>query len=174
MLKQVEPNAGHRALAELEHSGALKTVITQNIDGLHQDAGSTSVIELHGTTRTIFCRKCSQTFSMDDIFPQLETRIPPVCQQCEGSLRPAVVFFGESLNPTNLQDAYNEAEACDFFLVVGSSLVVYPAADIPLKAKQSGSILAIINKEPTPLDHLADYVIHEDSGQVLPQILQHT
>lgn len=171
MLKEVKPNKAHLALAEIENIGNLKTVITQNIDGLHQEAGSTSVIELHGTTRIIYCMNCSQEYTMDDAFSMLEVEIPPVCSKCKGKLRPAVVFFGEALNSQILHSAYAEAESCDFLLVVGSSLVVYPAADIPLRAKRMGATLAIVNKETTPLDYLADYVINDEAGRVLPQVV---
>lgn len=172
MLKMVKPNKAHFALADLEKAGNLRAVITQNIDGLHQEAGSSSVIELHGTTRTIYCMNCSQEYAMDEVFPLLEVKIPPLCSECQGTLRPAVVFFGEALNPQVLHSAYEEAEACDFLLAVGSSLVVYPAADIPLRAKQRGARLAIINKDGTPLDYLADYVIDDEAGRVLSKIVQ--
>ncbi len=172
MLKKVKPNKAHLALAELETVGNLKTVITQNIDGLHQDAGSSSVIELHGTTRTIYCLNCSQEYSMDEVFSMLEAQIPPICSECKGKLRPAVVFFGESLNSQILRLAFEEAENCDFLLAVGSSLVVHPAADIPRMAKQRGAFLAIINIEKTPLDTTADYVINDEAGKILPQIVQ--
>lgn len=171
-LKKVKPNKAHLALADLEKKAHLKTVITQNIDGLHQDAGSSSVIELHGTTRVIYCMNCSEEYAMDEVFLMLEVKNPPLCSSCEGQLRPAVVFFGESLDPRVLQKAYEGAENCDFLLAVGSSLVVYPAADIPLKAKQRGARLAIVNKERTPLDYLADHVINEEAGKILPQIVQ--
>lgn len=172
MIKKVKPNKSHFALAELEASGNLKAVITQNIDGLHQEAGSSSVLELHGTTRVIFCMDCSQEYSMDQVFSMLEKTSPPLCSECKGKLRPAVVFFGEPLNPKILSSAFEEADQCDFLLAVGSSLVVYPAADIPIRVKQRGATLAIINKERTPLDYLADYVINDEAGRVLPQIIQ--
>jgi len=172
IIKKVKPNKGHLALAEIEAAGNLKTVITQNIDGLHQEAGSSSVLELHGTTRIIHCMNCSREYSMDEAFAILEIECPPVCPECKGNLRPAVIFFGESLNPQILCFAFEEAERCDFLLAVGSSLVVYPAADIPQRAKQKGARLAIINKERTPLDYLADYVINEEAGKILPQIVQ--
>jgi len=172
MLKKVKPNKAHLALAELETAGNLKTVITQNIDGLHQEAGSSSVVELHGTTRVIYCLNCSQEYSMDEAFLMLETQIPPLCSECNGKLRPAVVFFGESLNPQVLRLAFEEAENCDFLLAVGSSLVVHPAADIPRIAKQRGAALAIINKQKTPLDTIADYVINDEAGKILPRIVQ--
>lgn len=171
-LKEVKPNNAHLALAEIEAAGNLKTVITQNIDGLHQQAGSSSVVELHGTTRIIYCLDCSRQYSMDEVFARLEIENPPLCSDCKGRLRPAVVFFGEALNPQILSQAFAEAEKCDFLLAVGSSLVVYPAAEIPLRAKQNGATLAIINKERTPLDDIADYVIHDEAGKALPQIAQ--
>jgi len=172
MLKKVKPNKAHLALAEIEKAENLKTVITQNIDGLHQEAGSSSVIELHGTTRIIYCMNCSQEYSMDEVFPMLETQLPPLCSKCKGRLRPDVIFFGESLKSQILLSAFKEADNCDFLLAVGSSLVVHPAADIPLRAKQRGATLAIINKDRTPLDSSADYVINDEAGKLLPQIVQ--
>ena len=171
LLKKVKPNPAHLALAKMEQAGKLRKVVTQNIDGLHQEAGSSSVIELHGTTRIISCMKCSLPYSIDQAFTLLQTECPPLCQECHGILRPAVIFFGEPLNPQVLHMAYEEAASCDFLLAVGSSLVVYPAADIPLRAKQGGATLAIINKDPTPLDDLADYVVHDEAGKILPQIV---
>lgn len=172
MIKKVKPNKAHQALAELETTGYLRTVITQNIDGLHQEAGSSSVIELHGTTRIIYCLNCSHEYSMDEVFSLLEVQIPPLCSECKGQLRPAVVFFGEALNSEILRLAFEEAENCDLLIAVGSSLVVYPAADIPLIAKQGGGTLVIINKQKTPLDVMADYVINDEAGRILPQIIR--
>jgi len=170
ILKKVKPNKAHLALFEMEDAGNLKTVITQNIDGLHQEAGSSSVIELHGTTRTIICMDCSRKYTIGEAFTKLERQIPPLCTKCRGILRPDVIFFGEMLDPEILRDAYTAAVSCDFLLAVGSSLVVYPAADIPLKAKQAGAKLAIINIDSTPLDSAADYVINDAAGKVLPLI----
>ncbi|MDH4218517.1 MAG: NAD-dependent protein deacetylase [Candidatus Aminicenantes bacterium] len=172
MLKKVKPNKAHLALAEIESIGHLKTVITQNIDGLHQEAGSSSVIELHGTTRIIHCMECSKEYIMNDVFAKLEKQIPPLCSKCNGILRPAVVFFGEMLDPQTINQAYREAEKSDLILAVGSSLVVYPAADIPLRAKQTGAKLAIINRDSTPLDSMADYVINDAAGNVLPIVVE--
>jgi len=172
MIKKVKPNKAHQALAELETTGYLRTVITQNIDGLHQEAGSSSVIELHGTTRIIYCLNCSHEYSMDEVFSLLEVQIPPLCSECKGRLRPAVVFFGEALNSEILRLAFEEAENCDLLIAVGSSLVVYPAADIPLIAKQGGGTLVLINKQKTPLDVMADYVINDEAGRILPQIIR--
>jgi NAD-dependent deacetylase len=171
-VKKAKPNRAHTALAELEKMGKLESVITQNIDGLHQEAGSTRVIELHGTTRIIHCVDCSQEYVFDDVFALLEKELPPLCKKCRGILRPAVVFFGESLDPEVLQLAYDEVNSCDFLLAVGSSLVVYPAADLPVRAKQAGAKLAIVNIDPTPLDDMADYIIQGRAGQILSEILR--
>jgi NAD-dependent deacetylase len=171
ILKKVKPNNAHRALFEMEVAGKLKAVITQNIDGLHQEAGSSFVIELHGTTRTIICKDCSRKYTLGEAFAKLKKQIPPLCSKCDGILRPDVVFFGEMLDPEILRDAYAAAGSCDFLLAVGSSLVVYPAADIPMRAKQAGAKLAIINKGSTPLDSAADYVINDAAGKVMPQIV---
>jgi NAD-dependent deacetylase len=170
MLKDAKPNNAHLSLAELEGRGILKGVITQNIDGLHQEAGSTNVVELHGTARIIRCVACSQEYSVDEVFSFLKKEIPPLCRKCRGNLRPAVVFFGETLSPEVLDTAFLHAEACDFFMAVGSSLVVHPAAGIPVKAKQAGAKLAIFNIDPTPLDEMADYVVSGKAGEVLPEI----
>ncbi len=172
LLKKAKPGKGHLALAEMEAGGILRTVITQNIDGLHQEAGSSSVIELHGTTKVIFCMNCSHEYSMDEAYALLMDRCPPLCPECQGNLRPAVVFFGESLDPQVLRAAFQETGKCDFLLVVGSSLVVHPASEIPVAVKRKEAFLAIINKERTALDHLADAVIHEEAGRILPQIVQ--
>ncbi len=171
ILKKVKPNKAHRALSQMEKTASLKTVITQNIDGLHQKAGSSSVIELHGTTRTIICMDCSKKYTIGEAFIKLAKQIPPLCSDCNGILRPDVVFFGETLDPQILRDAYAAAASSDFLLAVGSSLVVFPAADIPMRAKQAGAKLAIINKDSTPLDLVADYVINEAAGSVLPRLI---
>ncbi len=172
LLKKSKPGQGHLALAEMEALGHLETVITQNIDGLHQEAGSSSVVELHGTTRNMSCMGCSRKYTMEEAFDRLKDTSPPLCEDCQGKLRPDVVFFGEALNPQTLASAFKEAGECDFLLAVGSSLVVYPAAAIPQKARQNGAYLAIINKEETALDHEADAVLHGEAGRVLPQIVR--
>lgn len=172
LLKKAGPSPGHLALAEMEAVGNLKTVITQNIDGLHQAAGSTSVVELHGTTRVILCMTCSQEYTMEKAFSLVMEELPPRCSKCQGRLRPAVVFFGESLDPHVLRSAHEEAGKCDLLLVVGSSLVVYPAAGIPLVARRNGATLVIINREKTGLDHEAEFIIQGKAGDVLPRIIQ--
>ena len=171
ILKKAKPNRAHLALAELESMGKLKRVITQNIDGLHQEAGSSRVIELHGNTTVMVCTDCFHEYSIDEAYAFLEKEIPPLCTDCRGILRPDVIFFGETLKPQVLDDAYREAGSCDFLIAVGSSLVVTPAADIPVTAKRGGAKLAILNIDPTPLDDIADYVISEPAGDVLTEIL---
>jgi NAD-dependent deacetylase len=173
MIRGAKPNPGHQALAELEKTGKLATVITQNIDELHQQAGSQSVIELHGTTRSYYCLSCSKRFDFDTTFEMAKKANPPPCSDCQGMIRPDVVFFGESLKTEVLRSAFEKAQQSDFVLAIGSSLVVYPAADIPVQAKRAGAKLAIINKDPTPLDSVADYVLREASGEVLPKVVQH-
>lgn len=170
LLKQAQPNPAHIALARLEAGGRLNVVITQNIDGLHQLAGSQNVLELHGNTRRIICVRCKTRYSMDDIYNRLDTQFPPRCPACDGALKPEVVFFGESLPAAVLREAIQESEACDLFIVIGSSLVVQPAAWLPARAKERGAKLVIINKDPTPLDSLADLLFHSSASEVLKNI----
>lgn len=172
MLKQAQPNPGHHALVEFERMGKLRAVITQNIDELHQQAGSSQVIELHGTTRRYFCLKCSNRFDFEAAYSMAEKHNPPPCPDCGGMIRPDTIFFGEPLKPEVLRSAFEESERSDFVLAIGSSLVVFPAADIPARAKRRGAKLAIINKDETPLDPIADYVLREASGKVLPHIVR--
>jgi NAD-dependent deacetylase len=171
MVKKAQPNRGHQALAELEKMGKLRVVITQNIDELHQQAGSATVVELHGTTRRYFCLKCGERYDFDTAYAMTEKEIPPPCSKCKGMIRPDVIMFGEPLRTDVLRTAFEQADQSDFVLAIGSSLVVYPAADIPARAKRRGAKLAIINKDETPLNPLADYVSGEPSGTVLPQIV---
>lgn len=166
MIKSARPSRAHFALVELEKRGKLDRVITQNIDGLHQEAGQSRVIELHGNTRRIRCMDCGETHSMEEIYKKLDRELPPLCG-CGGVLKPDVVMFGEGLPRQALDDAWEAARGCDTFLVVGSSLVVNPAAQIPVLARQNGASLVIINIDPTPLDGIADLVIHRPVSEVL-------
>jgi NAD-dependent deacetylase len=167
VLKQARPNRAHDALVTLERRGLLAALITQNIDGLHQEAGSQRVLELHGNTRRILCLDCAAGYGIDEVYRLLQTRLPPACPDCEGRLKPDVVFFGESLPGDVLEEAVAESGGCDLFLVVGSSLVVQPAASLPVIAKNQGAKLAIINKDPTPLDGVADVVLRRAASEVL-------
>ncbi len=166
---RARPNPGHLALAELEQMGHLSTIITQNIDGLHQEAGNTDVIEFHGNARRLFCTKCSRQFRAEEL--RLEN-LPPGCQ-CGGIIKPDVVFFGELIPPKALQRAQQEAQSCDLMLVIGTSAVVYPAADISKTAKWCGAEVVEINPQPTPLSFsVSDYIIKGTAGKVLPQIVE--
>ncbi|MFH1861428.1 MAG: NAD-dependent deacylase [bacterium] len=171
LLHEAQPNPGHKALATLEAQGKLLTVITQNIDGLHQAAGSKRVIELHGSSRSFSCMKCRQPYSLEVVERFLETELPPRCSGCRGIIRPDIVFFGEMLPPGAIESAFDFARRASLLIVVGSSLVVYPAAQVPSLAKDCGARLAIINDESTPLDSYADWVIHDKAGVILPQLI---
>ena len=168
------PNAGHLALAELEAAGHLVAVVTQNTDGLHRDAGSRRVIELHGTGRTVQCLDCgARRVTRRGAGAPRRDEMPPRCAVCGGTfMKPTVVLFGEPMPAEAVAQAFELARNADLMLVVGSSLVVYPAADIPLVAARAGAPLVLINAEPTPIDDLADVVIHGRSGEVLPEIVR--
>ena len=171
VLTSAAPNAAHRLLAQMEATGRLKAIITQNIDGLHHEAGSTNVLELHGNTRTFACVHCQQSYGLADIHDLLQTAFPPACQSCGGLIKPAVVMFGEALPSDVLQEAEAQSSTCDLFLAIGSSLVVQPAASLPVVAKRSGAGLVIVNKDATRLDSMADLVIHGSAAQVLQESL---
>jgi len=165
------PNAGHHALAGLEKAGHLVAVVTQNTDGLHQDAGSRHVIELHGSGRTVQCLDCGQREKRAEVQARLESEMPPRCRMCGGVfLKPTVVLFGEAMPISAVEEAFTLARASDVMLVVGSSLVVYPAAHVPLAAVEAGATLIVINAEPTPIDRFAEVVIRGRSGEVLPEL----
>ena len=169
-LKSSQPNAAHQTLAYWETLDKLRCVITQNIDGLHRAAGSKDVIELHGNTQRIHCLNCYKQLTPDQAYEMLMIKMPPSCPDCGGVIRPDVVFFGETLPREALDRAYEVAGKCDLIISIGSSLEVYPAADIPRHAVDSGAALIIINRDPTPLDFLASAVIHEPAGVVLTQL----
>jgi NAD-dependent deacetylase len=167
------PNAGHTALAELEAAGHLAAIVTQNTDGLHQDSGSRRVIELHGSGRTVQCLDCGFREPRSEVQGRLEVEMPPRCRSCGGTLlKPTVVLFGEPMPQAAVLDAFALARKADVMLVVGSSLVVYPAAEIPLVAVRAGARMIVVNAEPTPFDDLAEVVIHGRSGDVLPEIVR--
>ncbi len=170
VIKKAKPNDGHYALVELEKLGKIYRVITQNIDGLHQMAGSSEVIELHGNTRKIFCMNCDKTYSMDRVYNLLKKELPPRCS-CGGILKPGTVLFGEPLPQVALDMANIAARNCDMFIVLGSSLVVYPAAALPEIAKNNRAKLIIVNIDPTPLDNIADIVINESVSKVLSELI---
>jgi|SRR5437660_4159203 len=168
------PNAAHRALAELEHRQLLLGVITQNFDGLHEDAGHVPerVVELHGSSRFAACTLCGTRSSISELQQRVDAgEIDPTCQQCGGFLKTATILFGQRIPQTVLARAREMANTCDLFLVVGSSLRVTPAATLPRLALQRNVPLIIINLEPTPFDNYADVVMHESAGLALPELV---
>src|SRR5690625_1642631 len=173
-----EPNPGHRALASLEEAGRMMGVITQNIDGLHQEAGSRNVIEIHGTARDVQCigtdpgpgepNGCGFTASHQWAMEHVDAgETDPRCPHCGGLIKSATISFGQALSPEAMDAAADLAARCDTMLSIGSSLQVYPAAGIPLRAKEAGAVLVIINDEETPLDDVADIVIRGKAGETL-------
>ena len=165
------PNAGHLALARWEQRGLLRGVITQNIDGLHQDAGNTNVLELHGTARYVACLACDWRREAGPLVEEfLATREVPDCPACGGLLKHATVSFGQTLPPGVLEEAVRLSEASTLFLAIGSSLVVEPAASLPRLAKRAGARLVIVNRDPTEQDGHADLVIRGSIGRALASI----
>jgi len=161
-----QPNRGHLALAGLERAGYVRSVITQNIDGLHQKAGSVRVLEIHGSLRTASCRRCGKSVPLEEAVAQLAGREVPECS-CSGHLRPDVVLFEDPMPPV-FERAWKEAAAAELLLVVGSSLTVWPAASLVHLTPR----LAIINREPTPADSAAEVVIHGSAGGTLSAVAQ--
>ncbi len=175
IIAAARPNAGHLAIAELDKMGKLDCVITQDGDGLHQRSGvpADKVIELHGTWTRALCLSCGRKYPSEEVQLRLEAgEKVPTCHECGGILKPDVVQFGQSMPVKETSEAQRRAGACDLFLVCGSSLVVYPAAEMPLMAKESGAKLVIINLQPTPHDDFADVIINDKIGSVLPAIVQ--
>jgi NAD-dependent deacetylase len=166
-------NPAHRALVELEQLGHLRAVVTQNTDGLHQRAGSSRVVELHGSSHEVVCLDCDARLPRDQADEMNRERCPPSCPACGGRfLKPTVVLFVEALPVAALRDAQALAMAADVVLIVGSSLQVYPAAGIPRLARERGAKLCIVNAEPTPFDDVASVIIHGRAGEILPQVVR--
>jgi len=174
LLKDAEPNKAHQAVAELEKLGKLTCVITQNIDNLHQKAGSSpdKVFELHGNMKFVRCMGCDRRFPVEDILQRLKKEEIPDCQFCRGILKPDAVFFGESLPQQALDNAIKHSRNCDLFIVIGSTLVVYPAAHMPMYAVESGARLVIINLSPTPMDAKAAALITASAGEAMGEIVE--
>ncbi|HUL29214.1 MAG TPA: Sir2 family NAD-dependent protein deacetylase [Thermodesulfobacteriota bacterium] len=173
---RAQPNQAHLAIAELEKMGKLDCVITQNIDGLHFKAGNSQekVIELHGTAIFVSCLSCKKRYDRHEIQERIRKgQKAPRCDSCGGLLKPATISFGQSMPEKETEEAYHRSSLCDLFIVVGSSLVVQPAASMPLMAKRNGAKLVIINRDPTPYDDLADLVVHGQAGPTMETILGH-
>lgn len=174
VMTKAQPNRGHQALLELVNSGKMLSIITQNIDGLHQASGvpEDKVIELHGNSTYAKCLDCDQRYELEPILAEFERdETLPVCG-CGGIIKTATISFGQAMPEIAMMRAEQLAADCDLFLVMGSSLSVYPAAAIPEFAVQSGAKLAIINRDPTGLDHVADVVINAGIGDTLAQALE--
>ena len=170
-----EPNSAHMALAELEKHGHLHTVVTQNIDALHQKAGSQHVVEMHGTMQTLTCTQCyQQVNSMDRLQTFVEHGEMPRCSKCVAVLKPDVILFGEQLPQSAWLEAQREARQCDLMLVAGSSLEVLPVAGLPMQALDRGAHLIIVNNTLTYLNVRADVVILEDVAKIIPAIVERT
>jgi NAD-dependent deacetylase len=169
-IRVARPNAGHLAVADLVRCGKAGGVITQNVDGLHQASGipADRVIELHGNTTYAACLDCGKRFELGPIHAAFERdESLPVCDRCRGIVKTATISFGQSMPPQAMARAEEATRACDLFLAVGSSLVVHPAAGFPARAKQNGARLIILNRDPTPLDPIADLVLHTEIGPTL-------
>ncbi|MEW6374449.1 MAG: NAD-dependent deacylase [Thermodesulfobacteriota bacterium] len=165
-----KPNPAHIGLAKLERMGLLSSVVTQNVDGLHQAAGSQNVIEFHGTHRTLSCLKCSTKIEGSSL--TLED-LPPRCSHCSSLLKPDVVFFGEPIPWEAQVMSFKESKSCSAVLVIGTSAVVYPAATIPITAKEGGAVVIEINMEPTPLtDQISDYLILGSASEIVAAIVE--
>lgn len=171
-LKNARPNPAHIAIANLEHQGKALGVITQNIDGLHQSAGSKKVLEIHGTNQEIICLSCGEISPSDKVEEFLRSGIEiPLCDTCGGLLKTNTISFGQELNASVLQQAFSWARNCDLMIVVGSTLLVEPAASLPRRAKEHGAQLVIINREATPLYGVADMNIGAAAGLILQEIV---
>jgi NAD-dependent deacetylase len=168
IMDSAKPNEAHLGLAQLEKWGYLQTVITQNVDGLHQMAGNTDVIEFHGTFARNYCMDCHKNYYMSDITLD---QLPPKCT-CGGIIRPDCVFFGEQIPHDNILRSFEISSQCDIMLVIGTSAIVQPAAIIPDSARQSGAKVIEINPEPTPLTgRVSNYILLGPAGQVMSQLI---
>ena len=170
VLQKSKPNRGHRAIAELVRRGKAYCIITQNIDNLHEDSGvgAEQIIELHGNSTYASCLDCKKRFELTPIFEAFgQDETLPVCDACGGIVKTATISFGQSMPEHEMDRAQEAALQCDLFIAIGSSLVVYPAADFPVMAQQNGATLIILNREATPLDSYATLVVNEEIGLAL-------
>jgi NAD-dependent deacetylase len=171
---QARPNPAHLALAGLHDMGLLQAVVTQNVDGLHQESGlpDEKIIELHGNTRRIRCMSCRQVIPIENVQQRLKAGDPaPECE-CGGYLKPDTISFGQAMPVAEVEKAVALSKGSDFFMVVGSTLVVQPAAHMPYYAKNNGAFLAVINLSETPCDEMCDVLIRDKAGQVLQEIVK--
>ncbi|MFX1379285.1 MAG: NAD-dependent deacetylase [Promethearchaeota archaeon] len=169
---RARPNIGHKTLTRLQKLGKLKGILTQNIDRLHHKAKTKNIVELHGNAYEAKCMTCGQVFEITVMVNQvMKGKSYPSCEKCRGLLKPNAIFFGEQLESETLEAADKMLEGCDLLLVLGSSLVVYPAAWYPARVLSQGAKLAIINIQETDMDSAAKVVIHEKIGNILPEVV---
>jgi NAD-dependent deacetylase len=175
LLTEAKPNLAHYAVAELYQLGKLDCVVTQNIDNLHRKAGvpEDRVFELHGNMERAVCLSCHRHFPMPEVLRKIKEGVEvPDCPDCQGILKPDAVFFGEALPQETLREAIRRAQNCDLFIVIGSTLVVYPAAYIPTYAREAGAKLAIVNLTATPFDHYAEVIIRGKAGEMMSEVME--
>jgi NAD-dependent deacetylase len=168
------PNVGHHAVAKLVAAGKVSCVITQNVDNLHQDSGvpAERVIELHGNASYASCLDCRRRYEFEALKPRWEADEDILCEVCQGLIKTATISFGQAMPEAEMRRATEEAMSCDLLLVLGSSLVVYPAAGLPLIARDAGARLAIVNREPTDLDRAAHLVLNAEIGPLMHETLE--
>jgi len=169
-----QPNSGHRSLVELEACGKLHTLITQNVDGLHQEAGTSPqlVVEIHGTLREVVCMACGERSDMQHALERVRAgEEDPACRSCEGILKSATIYFGQDLVREDLERAERAARGCDLLMAVGTSLAVYPIAEVVPIARATGARVVIVNAEPTDMDHLAHSVLRGSISELLPRLV---
>jgi NAD-dependent deacetylase len=172
--RQVEPNAGHRALVDLERRGNLHALLTQNVDGLHQAAGNSpdKVVEIHGTIREVVCLDCGERAPMERALARVRAgEDDPACRSCGGILKSATISFGQALVQEDLRRAERAARTCDLMFAIGTTLAVYPIAGVVPVAKQAGATVVILNAEPTEMDALADAVLRGSISEILPRLV---
>ena len=167
-IEKAQPNPAHYALVDLERTGILKCIITQNVDNLHRVAGSRNVAEIHGNRTLLRCMDCHLRIPREE-FEIVE--VPPRCPQCGGIIKGDGVMFGEPIPPDVLETCFQQANLCDCMLVLGTSGTVYPAAGFPLQARQRGAYLIEVNVDPTPISHMMDVVLRGPSGELLPPMV---
>ena len=173
-LKRAKPNRGHVAVATLDKKGILLAVITQNVDGLHQSSGidDEKIIEIHGNATRAACIDCKFSLPIEPILEKFKKKgLPPNCEKCGGLMKSATISFGQRMPEHAMKKSHEAAKTCDLFIVLGSSLVVYPAADLPLIAKKNNATLVIVNRERTDHDRFADLVINDEIGSVLGTVV---
>ena len=174
VMRDAKPNPAHLAIKKLEHMGKLLAIVTQNIDNLHQKAGNSpeKIIEIHGTAFSVTCLKCGKVYDREEIEKRIRNgEKDPRCNSCSGPLKPATISFGQAMPEDKMALAFKHTRECDFCIVLGSSLVVYPAASVPEHAVSQGAKLMIINLTPTSLDARADLVIHDSVSKALGEMV---